>query len=64
MIVIMLAFLATLCATGFAMTTDVYWGSETLENVHEALAYIMPVLVGLHVAGLHHRKHRARREPR
>jgi cytochrome b len=52
MIVIMLVLLAALFATGFAMTTDVYWGSETLENVHEALAYIMLVLVGLHVAGV------------
>lgn len=52
MIVILLALLAALCVTGFAMTTDAYWGSKTLEEVHEALAYITLVLVGLHVLGV------------
>lgn len=52
MIVILLVLLTALCATGFAMTTDAYWGSEPLENVHEALAYITLTLVGLHVVGV------------
>jgi len=52
MIVILLALLAALCATGFAMTTDAYWGSKTLEEVHEVLAYLTLALVGLHVLGV------------
>lgn len=52
MIVLLLALLAALCATGFMMTTDTFWGSKPLEEAHEALAYITLALVGLHVAGV------------
>lgn len=52
MIVSLLALLTALCATGFAMTTDAYWGSKALEEVHEALAYIAIAFVGLHVVGI------------
>ena len=52
MIIALLVLLAGLCATGFAMTTDAYWGSKTLEEVHEALANITLALVGLHVLGV------------
>jgi len=52
MIVILMVLLAALCVTGFAMTTDAYWGSTMLEIVHEALAYITLTVVGLHVTGV------------
>jgi cytochrome b len=34
------------------MTTDAYWGSQALEDVHEGLAYFALGLVGLHVLGV------------
>lgn len=52
MILALLAMLAGLSFTGFLMTTDAYWGSKALEEVHEALAYITLGLVGLHVLGV------------
>jgi cytochrome b len=52
MIVMLLALLAALCATGIAMTTDAYWGSKILDEVHEALAYITLAFVGLHIVGV------------
>jgi len=44
--------LAGLAITGHLMITDAYWGSKTLEDVHEALAYFALGLVGLHVLGV------------
>lgn len=52
MIVALLVLLAALCGTGIAMTTDAYWGSKALEEVHEALANITLALVGLHILGV------------
>lgn len=52
MVVALLTLLAALCATGFAMTTDAYWGSKTLEEIHEVLANTALVLVALHVGGV------------
>ncbi len=52
MVVALLLILSALCATGILMTTDAYWGSKTLEEVHEALANIMLVLIALHVLGV------------
>jgi len=52
MVVALLAVLAALCVTGFAMTTDAYWGSKALEEIHEVLANTALVLVALHVAGV------------
>jgi len=34
------------------MTTDAYFGSEFMEEAHEALAQGLLVLVALHVAGV------------
>lgn len=48
------ALLVTLCAvgcTGWLMGTDRWWGDEFMEDVHEALAVLLLVLAGLHVAG-------------
>lgn len=52
MIIVLLIVLAGLCATGFAMTTDTYWGSKTLEEVHETLANVMLMLIVLHILGV------------
>lgn len=36
--------------TGWMQTTDRFFGEEWLEEVHEVLAYVVLVMVGLHVA--------------
>lgn len=52
MILALLLTLAGLCGTGIAMTTDAFWDSKAMEEVHEALANVMLVLIGLHVLGV------------
>ena len=52
MVVALLVVLSALCGTGIVMTTDAYWGSKALEEVHEALANIMLALIALHVLGV------------
>lgn len=38
--------------SGWLYTTDRYWGDERMEDLHEALAVFLLVLVALHVAGV------------
>ncbi|MEZ5900023.1 MAG: cytochrome b/b6 domain-containing protein [Hyphomicrobiaceae bacterium] len=52
MIVALLVMLAGLCIAGTLMTTDAYWGSKALEEIHEALANVTLALIGLHVFGV------------
>lgn len=52
MIVALLLMLIGTGATGWLLTTDAFWGSEALEDVHEGFANGTLVLVGLHVAGV------------
>lgn len=52
MILALLAGLAGLCLTGWLTTTDATWGAEWVEEVHELLANLLLLLVGLHVAGV------------
>jgi cytochrome b len=52
MIIALLAVLAGLSITGIMMTTDAYWGSEAVEEVHETFANLMLVLIALHVLGV------------
>lgn len=52
MVVTLISMLAMTCATGYLMTTDAYWGSEVIEDVHSALAYGTVALVVLHVLGV------------
>jgi len=52
MIVALLATLIGLCLSGWLLTTDTFWGSEMMEDIHETLANLALVLVGLHLAGV------------
>lgn len=52
MVIALLLSLVALCGTGILMTTDAYWGSEPLEEAHEAIANFMLVLIALHVGGV------------
>lgn len=52
MIVALLATLVGLCVSGWLLTTDAFWGSEVMEGIHETLADLALVLVGLHIAGV------------
>ncbi len=38
--------------SGFMMETDAYWGNEAVMEIHELLANLMWVLIGLHVAAV------------
>ena len=52
MIVLLIIMLIGLSVTGHLMTTDAFWGSKSLEEVHEAFAYLTLGLVALHVLGV------------
>ena len=52
MILALLAALVGLIVTGLLMTTDVYWGSKMLEEIHEGIANATLVLIALHVLGV------------
>lgn len=52
MIIALLATLLGLSVTGFLMTTDAYWGSKAMEEIHELLANAMLVLIAIHVLGV------------
>ncbi len=52
MVVALIGMLIATGATGWLLTTDAYWGSEAMEEIHGALAYATVVLVALHVLGV------------
>lgn len=52
MIVALLVMIAGSCVTGVMMTTDAYWGSKVLEEVHEVFANLTVGLVVFHVLGV------------
>lgn len=52
MIVALLAALILTCATGYMMTTDSYWGSKLMEDVHEFFANVTVGLVVAHILGV------------
>ena len=52
MILALLSVAALASSSGWLYTTDAFWGAEWLENLHEALAIFLLVLVVLHVAGV------------
>ncbi len=52
MIVALLVMITGSCITGYMMTTDAYWGSKVLEEVHETFANLTIGLVVFHVLGV------------
>ena len=52
MIMTLMAVVAVVSLTGWLLTLDAYWGSEMLEEVHEAFANAIVPLVAVHVAGV------------
>lgn len=50
-VALLLASIGTGC-TGWLQTTDAFWGSEAMENVHEGFVNGTLVLIGLHVIGV------------
>lgn len=51
----LLALLLTVAGTaltGWLQTTDAFWGSSKMEEIHEVLATLILVLAALHVAGV------------
>jgi cytochrome b len=52
MVIALIVMLAVTCLTGYLMTTDAYWGSEAMEEVHGALANATVALIALHVLGV------------
>ncbi|RDV03223.1 cytochrome b/b6 domain-containing protein [Undibacter mobilis] len=52
MIVALLTLITGSCITGVMMTTDAYWGSKILEEVHEIFANLTLGLVVFHVLGV------------
>ncbi len=49
MIYNILLTLAVICATGYAMTTDMFWGLEWPEDLHEAAVTWAEISVVLHI---------------
>jgi cytochrome b len=48
----LLGMIGAIATTGYLMTTDAFWGSELMEELHEGLVYATLGLIGLHVAGV------------
>ena len=52
MILALMACVSALACTGWLYTTDMFWGSEAVEDLHRAMAWMLLALVSLHVAGV------------
>ncbi|PLX42334.1 MAG: cytochrome B [Hyphomicrobiales bacterium] len=52
MILALLAGLIGISVTGYAMTTNMFWGVEWVEELHEIIATLTLIMAGLHVAGV------------
>lgn len=52
MVIALLLGLIVSVLSGFLMTTDLFWGEEWVEELHEIAVHGMLVLAGLHVAGV------------
>lgn len=52
MILVLLAGIIGLGVTGYMLTLEAYWSAQWVEDLHEAIANTMLVLVALHVAGV------------
>lgn len=54
MVVALLLTVGTITLTGWLQTTDAFWGSEPLEDIHTTLAWALLGLIALHVSGVIH----------
>jgi len=52
MVLLLIVSLAALCLTGWMSTLDMFWGAEWVEEIHEALANFLLILVALHIGGV------------
>lgn len=52
MVIALIVMLAATSLSGYLMTTNAYWGSKAMEEIHEALANATVALVALHVLGV------------
>ncbi len=52
MVIVLLLSLIGVTVSGIAMNSDMFWGSEWVEEIHEVLANVTLVLVGLHIVGV------------
>jgi cytochrome b len=52
MVVALLVMVSGTCATGYAVTTDAFWGARWVEEVHEVCANLTLGLVIVHVLGV------------
>jgi cytochrome b len=64
MVLALFACILGLALTGWLYTTDRFWGDETVERVHVALAWTMLALGRLHVGGVLLGELSASRKPR
>jgi len=58
MIVNLLLTLLAICASGYMMTTDMFWGVEWVEEMHEALVTWAELSVLAHIAAVLYESHR------
>ncbi len=52
MVIALLLMLIGTSVTGYLLTTDAYWGSDALEDVHGAFAAATVGLIALHILGV------------
>lgn len=52
MVIALLATIAVICATGYMMTMDPFWGEEWVEDVHKLAVNATLALIALHVIGV------------
>jgi cytochrome b len=52
MVVGLLTTLSAVSILGYLLTTDAYWGVEQVKEIHEAAAYLLLGMAGLHVLGV------------
>ena len=52
MVIALLLAISAICATGYMMETDTFWGVDWVEEVHEFAANATLVLIALHIGGV------------
>ncbi len=60
MIYNLLLTIAVICTSGYLMTTDMFWGVEWPEEVHEAAVTWIKISVALHVAAVLYESYRTK----